>query len=137
MKDELRGSGYFVGVFLIVGLTAVAALIAPAAAAIVHDPVWIDATGDGAFTPGEWNGTSIQAAVANATTGQTIYVEDGTYSENVLVYKSVTLKNASQPVVDALGGTGFNITVENVTIDGFNITNCSYGINSTALGFTL
>lgn len=133
----MPSSSALIGVFLIVGLTAVAALLAPTAAAIGYGPVWIDVDGDGAFTPGEWNGTSIQAAIDNATTGQTIYVGDGTYYKNVLVNKSVTLKNASQPVVDALGGTGFNITVENVTIEGFNITNCSYGINSTALAFDI
>jgi len=97
--------------------------------------VYIDENDNGAFDWGEWNGTSITAAVENASNGDTIIAHDGTYQENVVIDKEISLINGSQPVVDALGGTGFNVTAHNVTISGFNITNASYGINCSALGF--
>jgi len=83
------------------------------------------------------DGESIQAAIDAANATDTIIVYDGHYPENVLVNKSLTIKNGSLPLIDGMGGTAFNITAENVTIDGFNITNCSYGINCSALGFTI
>jgi len=64
-------------------------------------------------------------------------VHEGTYPENLIVNKSLTLQNGSLPVIDGMGGTAINITAENVTIDGFNITNSSYGIKCSALGFTI
>ena len=68
--------------------------------------------------------TTIQAAIDAANATDTIIVHEGTYPENVLVNKSLTLHNGSLPVIDGMGGTAITITAENVTIDGFNITNC-------------
>lgn len=84
-----------------------------------------------------YKGQSIQAAINAANENDTIIVHEGTYQENLIVNKSLTLQNGSLPVIDGMGGTAINITAENVTVDGFNVTNCSYGINSTALGFTI
>ena len=63
--------------------------------AVFHDPVWIDENGNGVFDSGEWNGTLIQAAVDNASKGDTIYVGDGIYNENVDVNKQVTIQSAN------------------------------------------
>ena len=49
--------------------------------------------------------------------------------------KPEPLSKENQDFVDSMGGTGFDIIVDNVTVDGFNITNSSYGINCSALGF--
>ena len=75
---------------------------------------------------------SIQAAIDDPLTlnGHTITVSAGTYNEQVLVNKSVTIKNAGapQPTVDYTGvvsgkPTLFDVSADNVVIDGihFNV----------------
>ncbi|MCD6513004.1 MAG: right-handed parallel beta-helix repeat-containing protein, partial [Thermoplasmata archaeon] len=78
---------------------------------------------------------SLQSAIDNASNGDTIVVHDGIYYENVVIDKELALINGSKPVVDGMGGIAFNITANNVSIIGFNITNSSYGIKCNALGF--
>ena len=99
--------------------------------------VWVD---DDA-PPGWYDAThvhTIQEGVDNVTDGGIVHVYDGDYNENVIVNKSVTIQAASTPVVDGMGGTGFNITANNVTIEGFNITNSTIGIKCYyASGFTI
>lgn len=83
---------------------------------------------------GPWNGTReypfpyIQWGVNVASDGDTIYVLNGTYKGTVLVNKALTLKGDSNPIIDGLGGKGVDVTANNVTIEGFRITNSSYGI---------
>ncbi|HEC75653.1 MAG TPA: hypothetical protein ENI33_00130, partial [Thermoplasmatales archaeon] len=77
----------------------------------------------------------IQSAIDNASNGDTIVVHDGTYKENVVIDKEITLINGSKPIIDGMGGIAFNITANNVSIIGFNITNSSYGIKCNASGF--
>ncbi|KAA0006766.1 MAG: hypothetical protein FE045_02135, partial [Thermoplasmata archaeon] len=78
---------------------------------------------------------AIQDAINNASNGNIIVVHDGIYRENVVVNKSVVIMNGSKPVIDGKGGTAFNITANNVSIIGFDITNSSYGIKCNASGF--
>ncbi|KAA0004347.1 MAG: hypothetical protein FE044_00210 [Thermoplasmata archaeon] len=78
---------------------------------------------------------TIQDAINNASNGNIIVVHDGIYKENVVVNKSVVIMNGSKPVIDGHGGVAFNITANNVSIIGFNITNSSYGIKCNASGF--
>jgi len=70
--------------------------------------------------------TSIQEAITASGNGDTISVAPGTYNENVLANKMITLIgagsgltfiNASNPNENAL-----NITMDNVTIQGFTVT---------------
>jgi len=85
-------------------------------------------------------GDSIQDAINSASDGDTVYVYSGTYSENVVVNKSITLTGESKPVIDGMGGIGargIDITVNNVTVEGFNITNSHYGIYCNASGFSI
>ena len=81
----------------------------------------------------------IQTAIDDPDTldGHTIEVYTSTFYENVVVDKELTLTQASDPFIDGMGGTGVDITANNVTINGFIITNTSYGINCSAPGFTI
>lgn len=78
--------------------------------------------------------TTIAAAISAATDGDTITVYDGTYGK-VVVNKELTIQAAvgNNPVVDG-GGSGacfgiYNATgLSDVTIEGFDIRNATYGI---------
>jgi nitrous oxidase accessory protein NosD len=91
-----------------------------------------DTTGDG--TSGNpW--ATIQHAVNTVAADDTINVAAGTYNENVVIDKTLTLMASSSPVIDA-GGTpttpnviGIAIAANNVTVDGFTVTNAR-GSNS-------
>ncbi len=72
--------------------------------------------------------TTIQLGVNGASNGDSITVESGTYNEQVLVNKSVSLKGigATLPVIDFTGTVSgkpslFDISVNNVKIDSFRL----------------
>jgi len=74
------------------------------------------------------NYTTIQAAInANETLdGHTIFVEAGTYYENVVVDKSIFLigENRNTTAIDVLGvGTAVQITANNVLVENFTMRN--------------
>jgi parallel beta-helix repeat protein len=75
---------------------------------------------------GPGNYTKIQEAIDNANPGDTIYVWNGTYHENVIVNKSVTLigNGTTKTTIDG-GGTSdvMKITVDWVNVSGFKIIN--------------
>jgi hypothetical protein len=86
------------------------------------------------------NFTSIQDAINAASPGDTIFVGPGTYTEDVVVNKDVTLLgfHSGDPGTDPSRGTNetilqgtFDITANGVTIDGFVIN------GSTNFGFDL
>jgi parallel beta-helix repeat protein len=79
--------------------------------------------------------SSIQAAVDAASAGDTIIVRDGTYTENVDIDKSITLKSSSgnpeYTIVDAVDPYDhvFSVTANHVEISGFTVTEApAYGI---------
>ena len=82
------------------------------------------------------NFSSIQAAIDDAGTedGHTITVDAGTYYENVVVNKSVSLIGADRntTIIDG-GGDGYvcnvEVTVDNCEISGFTVRNGGYGIS--------
>ena len=80
---------------------------------------------------GTGNYTSIQDAINSANTNDTIYIFNGTYHENILINKTITLlgENKNNTILD---GTGFeeviNITANNVKIINLTIQNGVYGI---------
>lgn len=86
------------------------------------------------------NYTMIQEAINNAKDGDTILVHSGTYTENLVVNRSVSIKsNSNNPkdtVVQAAnsGKHIFNITEDNVTISGFNITGANVFRKSPTAG---
>ncbi|MHC1754391.1 MAG: NosD domain-containing protein [Methanosarcina sp.] len=120
-KNKLQFLAFACFFFLIVNGTA--------AAMSVPSTLYVDAQGNG-------NYTTIQAAVGNATSGDTILVYPGTYTENVNVsVENISIRsfsgNPEDTIVKRLNvlSHNFKITANNVTISGFNIT----GTNSTGI----
>ncbi len=75
--------------------------------------------------------SSIQEAINAANSGDTIYVKAGTYNENVVVNKTVSLigEDRSNTVIDGNGaGTGILVTASYVTVENFAVRNCEIGI---------
>ncbi|MBN1324197.1 MAG: right-handed parallel beta-helix repeat-containing protein [Methanotrichaceae archaeon] len=71
---------------------------------------------------------SIQEAVDAATAGDTIRVSSGTYSENVVIGKGLTLigvdTGEGRPVVDAsFRGSAITLAADGITVEGFAATN--------------
>lgn len=69
----------------------------------------------------------IQDAINDSDSYDTINVATGTYNENLIIDKEITLQAGSNPIIDGAGGDCINITIDNVTIDGFEIRNGSNG----------
>ncbi|KAA0002605.1 MAG: hypothetical protein FE048_03430 [Thermoplasmata archaeon] len=70
--------------------------------------------------------TSIQDAIDNASDGDTIFVFNGTYYENIVINKSINLigENRDATIIDGSGaGDVVNITADWVNISGFTIQN--------------
>jgi len=96
--------------------------------------------GFGTVTTGQFTGSvpgaaTINDAIANTVTGGTVDVLEGTYAQAVTINKSLTVQGAQhgvdarnsrgpESVVDGTnngGVTPFNITANNVTLDGFTV----------------
>ena len=87
-------------------------------------------------------GAVIQPEVDNAVAGDTVLVKAGTYPENVIVGKTLTLKGANAGVAgDALRGpesivdgtdtsSPFQVTANNVVLNGFKVVNGSNGLGA-------
>jgi parallel beta-helix repeat protein len=81
--------------------------------------------------PTDANYSVIQQAADNASTGDLIEVQSGTYHENVYLFHAVTLQGVNTgngtPVVDA-GGSASAITLisNGTTVSGFNLTNSGH-----------
>ena len=72
--------------------------------------------------------TTIQAAVDAASSGDSIYVHPGNYTENIQIGKTVNvygmMNETGYPYIDAgQSGSGVTITGTAVNLSGFNITN--------------
>jgi parallel beta-helix repeat protein len=67
---------------------------------------------------------TIQGAINSAYDGDTIFVRNGTYYENVVVNKTVSLigEDKSTTIIDGMGtGTVLNVTADDVSVTGFTI----------------
>ena len=78
--------------------------------------------------------TSIQAAIDAACAGDVIEVHGGTYYENVVVNKRLTLRGIGLPVVNAIGsGSAITITVDHCTVEGFYATGSGSGSGNAGI----
>jgi len=94
--------------------------------------VTITVDDDGAEHPGA-DYTTVQAAIDAASASDTVEVYAGTYTENVLVDKSITLTGVGDPVIDAEGvRDGLTISAPGCTVEGFTIING--GSSQTGIG---
>lgn len=141
-------------VLILAIMTGLAALTAaPATAQTVR---WVKASDTTPVAPGascrDAGYTTISAAVTAAAPGDIIKVCPGTYAESVTVNKPLTLQGfnttdgkcfnrtltpdpSRDTIVNppsALSGIGFDVTVGNVTIRGFIITDADTGIQTGA-----
>jgi parallel beta-helix repeat protein len=82
-------------------------------------------------------GESIQAAINSAAPGDTIFVKNGTYSEQILVNKSVSLIGESilGVILDGKGKYTYmvNIIADDVRLEQFTIRNASSSFGSTII----
>ena len=77
------------------------------------------------------SGDYIQDLIDNASIGDTIYIPNGTYYENIIINKSISLlgENKDTTIIDGNGnGTVVDIFADEVTISGFTIRNGATGI---------
>ena len=96
---------------------------------LVFDEVLKDSTVQGATTryvggTGPGNFSSIQAAIDNASVGDTIYVWAGTYYENLIINKTISLigNGSATTFIDG----GFNDEIVYVTANWVNITGLKF-----------
>ena len=96
---------------------------------IFYDKIIDDSDASNAKIIVDYNGggnyTTIQAAIDNASEDDIIYVWDGTYYENIIVNKSVTLigNGTKNTIINGSGiGDVIFISVDWVNISGFTIT---------------
>jgi parallel beta-helix repeat protein len=90
-------------------------------------PTWISTVHDVNTT---FNYDTIQQAIDSALTvnGNTIYVDNGTYREHVVVNKSLSIigEDSRNTVIDGNGtGTAVSVEANNVTVESFTIRNSS------------
>jgi len=74
---------------------------------------------------GPGNYTTVQAAINDASPGDTIYVYNGTYSEHVYISKSLSLVGENRNSIIDGGGSGSVVTAyaDGISITRFTITN--------------
>jgi parallel beta-helix repeat protein len=80
-----------------------------------------------------FNGHSIQEAINSANEGQTIFVKNGTYYEQIVVNKSISLfgESADGVVINGLGNTYIiNLIANSIKISSFTIMNSSTKVGS-------
>lgn len=74
---------------------------------------------------------SIQSAINNASSGDTIEVYSGIYKENIYINKNISLigidNGKGLPKVDAGGrGSAVSLQTDGITLKGFNLTNSGH-----------
>ena len=80
------------------------------------------------------NYTNIQDAVNDAENGDTVFVYNGNYTENVKVDRTINLigEDKYNTVIDG-PGTGVSISADGVSVSGFTLTNSIWGGHGVAI----
>lgn len=105
---------------------------------LIVSAVCVSAQGE-VLTVGPGGGyASINSAVAAAKTGDHIRVESGTYRENIVLDRSVTLEGVDLPIIDG-GDAGSIITViaDGCKITGFDVRNSGNDLRAEDAGILL
>jgi len=129
MKASINIRKKLCNIAILAAFTAVmlAICILPASALTCDSDMYVNETGwwNASFEFNASN-TSIQHAIDNATAGNTIYVYNGSYRENVNVDKRLTLRGEGADVVKVTAKSTsdhvIEVTVDYVNISGFNVT---------------
>ena len=77
--------------------------------------------------------TTIQNAINTAITGDDVCVPDGTFTENVLINKDITLSGSGATSTSEINGN-VSITANGATLEGFEING---NVSATASGVTI
>jgi len=96
--------------------------------------VWVDDDADPEWYKDPTHFQTIHGGIDAVASGGTVYVAAGTYTENVVIEKSLTLQgdvdDPSNVVIDASGfGKGIEIRASSVTIRGLTVKNAQRGID--------
>jgi parallel beta-helix repeat protein len=113
----------WVSLTMMLGLIVIVDVIMDFTLNVGGTTLYVNTTGsDGAFT-------KIQDAINVANNGDTVFVYNGTYYENVVVNKTINLigETRDSTIIDG-SGYGVHITVDFVSISGFSITDSGIGI---------
>jgi hypothetical protein len=119
---------------LVSGLMASFILVPGAAAATI---LYVAPSGSGGGSCATPDYTTIQDAINAASSGDTVLVCAGSYSENITIAKSLTLDGAqagtrvdsrtaggpNESTINGIGSVAVRINADNVTVDGFTVTN--------------
>jgi len=129
MKGRLKSIGR-VAMALVLAVSLGLVMAAPVSAATIT----VDADGGADYT-------TIQAAIDAASAGDTITVAEGTYSENLVVDKALTIQSSgatAATTINAFNGNVYvvEITADGVTLDGFTITGMANGGENMAAVIT-
>lgn len=85
---------------------------------------------------------TIQDAINHSFPGDILQVDAGTYNENVMINKAITVESvsgAASTTINGLDGDAYVVQIEssNVVFDGFTVTNPEYTDGSDASGIVL
>jgi len=121
---------------VVIGLLFLAMLIIVINVSATGDPVWVDDDAN----PGWYDEThvkTIQEGINNVTQDGIVYIWNGTYYENIIINKNLTMEANISVILDGIAGYGINITVNNTLIQNITVTNCSVGIYIRNTSWTL
>ena len=105
-------------------LISLAVLCLLSTVVLIGDKKPVKADPDLIYVPTDY--PTIQEAISHANPGDTIFVHTGTYYENVVVNKSVSLvaEDIDSTIIDGgANGSVISVTTNNVNINGFTIQN--------------
>jgi hypothetical protein len=115
----------------IAALASVLVLQPPGARAAAAATAWhVIGSSVGACTQADPNCRTIQAAVDAASSGDSIFVDVGTYKENVIVSKDLAIYGGANTTVDGTqAGRVFTVHSGTVSLSGMTITNGKTDLN--------